>query len=1168
MELVLGGGLAALGNYISKEKPKKKRKNIKLPKHHKTHVNNIYDSNIVKKNKKIEQKRVNKIQKLSENTEETGVVPRFYNQKNNNENKHTYLYEKSNDLKDNRLFENFNQSNGIGESYEDQFKLNTFSNNNDHVAKNVSNLNDKDIEIMSLERNLALNGGWSAFNSENDDMTYKILDKDKLYHNNMVPFFKGQGLQHNEGNFNNRNLRMELFSGSSNLNHYHPKKEVEPFFEPTKDLTYVNGVPNQTNILETRFIPGKELKKIIPFVQEKVGPGLNLGYHEESKHGRHDTFRAMPKNVDDLRPITRKKEIYEGRVVDGQKGSRRGLQAPVVKRLPDTFKIYNTKDLVRTGGVIKGQKSRGNYIAKETKKEKLQTEHFGFNHASDIKPSYRIKKTTQKSKRNNFKSSKPTNLQGKSKHNQNIKSYNILDNERRSTQFNEYEGNIKNVSKSKSFNPKDVPSKTIKELTLNNNHSGNIGNRIKKSSKYNPNDTAKKTLKELIIDNNHAGNIGNQIKKSKKYDPSDTTRITTKETTVNNIYNTNIGNQINKSNKYDPSDTARITTKETTVENMYNTNIGNQINKSVKFDPTEIARMTTKETTVENMYNTNIGNQINKSVKYDPNDTTKTTLRQTTMYNERDGNIGNMINKSIKYDPTDTTKTTLRQTTMYNERDGNIGNMINKTIKYDPNDTSRTTLRQTTMYNERDGNIGNMINKSIKYDPTDTTRTTLRQTTMYNERDGNIGNMINKSIKYDPNDTSRTTLRQTTMYNKRDGNIGNMINKSIKYDPNDKTKTTLRETMSHNEREGNVSNLVNKSIKYDPTDITRTTLRETMSHNEREGNVSNLVNKSIKYDPTDITRTTLRETMSHNKREGNVNNLVNKSIKYDPNDKARTTLREMFTHTKHIAPLKGLEKKPIAYNPKDIPAPTLKEMLVKQYNIGIISGSIKKGTVFNPTDIPAPTLKEMLINATRAGGLSGSKMGGYLSNKYDAKVTLKQLYNSIFYTFAPRGRDKHIIYDAELNMYIDNRKDMIERKHSKRNPTNRKYDEIPNKNLVNIQEIKQKHYLRNNMITRNNMKGSTQTDIAKITNNRQINNQPNRINSDILNNLVSNPLVNNLVIKNNSNNNVMNEIGKITGNIYNGDIETFLDDGVVHPPDNPFTISDMPCNNPDIPDIM
>ena len=74
--------------------------------------------------------------------------------------------------------------------------------------------------------------------------------------------------------------------------------------------------------------------------------------------------------------------------------------------------------------------------------------------------------------------------------------------------------------------------------------------------------------------------------------------------------------------------------------------------------------------------------------------------------------------------------------------------------------------------------------------------------------------------------------------------------------------------------------------------------------------------------------------------------------------------------------------------------------------------------------------------------------------------------------------------------------------------------------------------------------------------------------SDILNNLVSNPLVNNLVIKNNSNNNVMNEIGKITGNIYNGDIETFLDDGVVHPPDNPFTISDMPCNNPDIPDIM
>ena len=31
---------------------------------------------------------------------------------------------------------------------------------------------------------------------------------------------------------------------------------------PQKDMNYVYGVPNQTNILETRYIPGKELKKI------------------------------------------------------------------------------------------------------------------------------------------------------------------------------------------------------------------------------------------------------------------------------------------------------------------------------------------------------------------------------------------------------------------------------------------------------------------------------------------------------------------------------------------------------------------------------------------------------------------------------------------------------------------------------------------------------------------------------------------------------------------------------------------------------------------------------------------------------------------------------------------------------------------------------------------
>ena len=60
MELVLGGGLAAIGKYISDNKSAKKENNLNLPKHHKTHVKNIYSSDNVNKNRKYEKRKVDK----------------------------------------------------------------------------------------------------------------------------------------------------------------------------------------------------------------------------------------------------------------------------------------------------------------------------------------------------------------------------------------------------------------------------------------------------------------------------------------------------------------------------------------------------------------------------------------------------------------------------------------------------------------------------------------------------------------------------------------------------------------------------------------------------------------------------------------------------------------------------------------------------------------------------------------------------------------------------------------------------------------------------------------------------------------------------------------------------------------------------------------------------
>ena len=52
-------------------------------------------------------------------------------------------------------------------------------------------------------------------------------------------------------------FKVELFSGSSdNIYHKH-KHEQEPLFVPSKDLTFIHGMPNTTDIEISRYLPGK-----------------------------------------------------------------------------------------------------------------------------------------------------------------------------------------------------------------------------------------------------------------------------------------------------------------------------------------------------------------------------------------------------------------------------------------------------------------------------------------------------------------------------------------------------------------------------------------------------------------------------------------------------------------------------------------------------------------------------------------------------------------------------------------------------------------------------------------------------------------------------------------------------------------------------------------------
>jgi len=252
------------------------------------------------------------------------------------------------------------------------------SNNIPHQTGKHSN-----ISRIEMERDIALKGNYSSF-EDNQDMTYDVVDKKDFVHNNMVPFFKrGMGKGYGPDSVQQRKLdemnqrKMERFSGSSKSVEYRPKTERRPLFNPHVGLTNIYGMPNFTNYMETRYIPGRERRNELVHQPVRVTPGLNLGYNEVSKQGFHDTWRALPKTVDELRPANKPKISYGSVVIPGMKSVRRSIIPNVAKRRPITFKENDPRDLVKGTSYYRAPSIYGNYEAPSTNRQMTTRAWYG-----------------------------------------------------------------------------------------------------------------------------------------------------------------------------------------------------------------------------------------------------------------------------------------------------------------------------------------------------------------------------------------------------------------------------------------------------------------------------------------------------------------------------------------------------------------------------------------------------------------------------------------------------------------------------------------------------------------------------------------------------------------------------------------------------------------------
>lgn len=241
-----------------------------------------------------------------------------------------------------------------------------------------SKLNEKAVKSYSL-----LDSDKPIDNNEAYySLTGKRVDKNYFEHNNMVPFFGGNIRSRNVGaNTNESTLDNYIGSGSQTI----AKKEQAPLFSPGENYQWANGMPNSTDFIRSRVNPSSRMSNVNPFEEQRVAPGLGLGYTNEGSGGfnsgmmNRDSWQE--KTVDQLRVDTNPKP--GGHLIYGFEGpaihniTQPGTLGIMEKNRPDASFELSRDRLFVTTGLEKGPTSRSIAIEKNMSRPETTTDYSG-----------------------------------------------------------------------------------------------------------------------------------------------------------------------------------------------------------------------------------------------------------------------------------------------------------------------------------------------------------------------------------------------------------------------------------------------------------------------------------------------------------------------------------------------------------------------------------------------------------------------------------------------------------------------------------------------------------------------------------------------------------------------------------------------------------------------
>lgn len=401
-------------------------------------------------------------------------------------------------------------------------KSNANVSSNVRAYKNANQSTDKYFNQKVFERVEQNNPRDSVGGSTQSVMglTGEPIRKKEFKHNNMQPFF-GAKLKGSRANSNLAESTLDNMQGAGSQ--YRRKREQAPLFKPQQNMSWANGMPNMNDFYLSRQVPSSKMSNIKPWDEEKVAPGLGLGFTTKGSGNGYnaaveDRKAWLPKTVNELRVDTNPKMTFG---LQGHQGPATSYikdyghietQGRVEKNRPDTdYKLGPSRWFTTTGAQGEKQTARSIQTMWDVNRPETSVQYFGTGAAADGKATY-----VKGKNKPILKQQLEGPLQGTaaaihraapSSGDYGYGSHQILCNNRSTTRQAENLGGVQGMIKAVIAPIFDVLRPTKKENVIGNlRPNGNVQNLITKPIIYDPADRVRTTIREQtcdLLDNNH-----------------------------------------------------------------------------------------------------------------------------------------------------------------------------------------------------------------------------------------------------------------------------------------------------------------------------------------------------------------------------------------------------------------------------------------------------------------------------------------------------------------------------------------------------------------------------------------------------------------------------------------------------------------------------------------